>query len=285
MEFMILGTSSGMPTKSRNVSGYGLRKSAVKPWVMIDCGEATQHQVMRMPVSLYHLEAIFITHLHGDHCYGLPGLLSTAAMQSRQRPLTIVAPAEVLTFVNAAVVCSQMELGFELVLVDVTTLAPDFTTEHFAVSVHALSHRTASYAYSFTEREAPFGKPARKVVIAGDNDEPALLKEAVQGASFLLHEATYTQAIAEKIATNPQHSYAAQVAEFAQASALPALVLSHFSARYLDFPTQRQLSLDDIEAEASAHYQGNLFIARDRDIYTLDDAGALSLTQRQRRFR
>ena len=75
-----LGTSSGVPTPDRNVSSYGVTFTDGS-WFMFDCGEGAQHRLQQCPgVSLGRLERIFITHLHGDHCYGLPGLMCSLAM-------------------------------------------------------------------------------------------------------------------------------------------------------------------------------------------------------------
>ena len=93
MNLKFLGTSAGVPTKNRNVSGVALRESKGKGWYLIDCGEGTQHQVLHTKLSFHSLKAIFITHVHGDHCYGLPGILASAGMGGRKAPLTIVAPA------------------------------------------------------------------------------------------------------------------------------------------------------------------------------------------------
>jgi ribonuclease Z len=90
MEFTFLGTSSGTPTKSRNVSGLALSAKMSKPWYLVDCGEGTQHQILRTRYYLNNLKVIFITHIHGDHCYGLPGILAGASMAGRTAPLTII---------------------------------------------------------------------------------------------------------------------------------------------------------------------------------------------------
>jgi len=84
MELIFLGTSSGTPTKSRNVSAVAIKKQNNKSWYLIDCGEGTQHQILRTKLSLLHLNTICITHIHGDHCYGLPGLFASASMDTRK---------------------------------------------------------------------------------------------------------------------------------------------------------------------------------------------------------
>lgn len=91
-----LGTSSGVPTRRRNMSALALQTGPGASWVLVDCGEATQHQLLRVKLSVRDLEAILITHAHGDHCYGLPGMLASAAMHGRTTPLRLIAPQVVL---------------------------------------------------------------------------------------------------------------------------------------------------------------------------------------------
>ncbi|TMP02099.1 MBL fold metallo-hydrolase, partial [Pseudoalteromonas ruthenica] len=78
------------------------------------CCEATQHQILKTTLSLYHHEAIFITPNHGDHCSGLPGLRASAGLSGRQAPLTIIAPQQVLDFVSATLNLSDWQLNFSL---------------------------------------------------------------------------------------------------------------------------------------------------------------------------
>lgn len=98
-ELTFLGTSSGVPTKQRNVSAVavsllgeqgGVGKNS--PWILVDCGEATQHQLLHTKLKPSTLKTILITHAHGDHCYGLAGLLASLSMHGRTEPLTIIAP-------------------------------------------------------------------------------------------------------------------------------------------------------------------------------------------------
>lgn len=315
MNLLFLGTSAGVPTKQRNVSGIALRESKGKGWFLVDCGEGTQHQVLRTKLSFHSLKAILITHVHGDHCYGLPGILASAAMGGRKAPLTIVAPAGIKTWLEATCEVTQLCLPFALEFIASDDL-PSVEFENIAVETFSLSHRVASYAYAFTERKVDaaldmeklaqkgiprgplwgqlkqgvdiefageqlkshdyliFKNKPRKVVIAGDNDQPDLLNEACAEAQVLVHEATYTEEMAEK-AGDVGHSYAKLVAAFAESIKLPNLVLTHFSPRY-QFSPHASPSIEDIRQEAEGAYSGSLFLARDFSEYTLEKTGHFS---------
>ncbi len=311
MDFTFLGTSAGTPTKARNVTGLALLHGKPKHWYLIDCGEGTQHQLLRTRHSVMQLQAIFITHVHGDHTFGLPGLLTSASMLGRTEPLFLVAPRPVKTFVEAALGNSDSSLSYELKYID--SEADEFYWEDDAVEVMAppLSHRVSSRAFTFTEKNlerqllkeklesdgvepgpawgelqqgrdvvlengtvlrseqyTAITRQPRKIVVGGDNDNPDLLEATCQDAHVLIHEATYTQEVADRVGSWPQHSSAAQVARFAEAVGIPNLVLTHFSSRY-------QLSRDayphigEVEAEATGLYRGTLYLARDLQTYHL----------------
>ena len=80
MKFQFLGTSAGTPTLTRNVTALAMGFDQGSDWYLFDCGEATQQQLLRSNYSLARLSRIFITHLHGDHIFGLPGLLTSRSL-------------------------------------------------------------------------------------------------------------------------------------------------------------------------------------------------------------
>ena len=110
---------------------------------------------------------------------------------------------------------------------------------------------------------------ARRLIVAGDNDDPTLLTDACTGCHALVHEATYTQDVADRVGPWPQHSSAEQVAQFAQQAQLPNLILTHFSSRYQSAPGGTP-NINQLAAEAMQHYRGRLFMARDFDTYRLE---------------
>jgi len=155
MEILFLGTSAGTPTRQRNMSGLALRLRGARQWVLVDCAEGTQHRVLRTPLSLMSLRAVFITHLHGDHCYGLPGLLASAGMLGRSEPLTIVGPPPLRAMIEAIMAASELTLPYPLTFLTPHELEDPALLQDslpdLAVEATALSHRIPCWAYGFTE--------------------------------------------------------------------------------------------------------------------------------------
>jgi ribonuclease Z len=179
MEFQFLGTGAGTPSKSRNVSALALRTRGAPHWSLIDCGEGTQHQILRSAWSLHALRAVFITHMHGDHCYGLPGLLASAGMANRSAPLWIVGPSPLRQFIQAVMDTSELRLPFPLAFVNVDAdgdadplCSPDLLPD-LRVHATALSHRVPCWAYSFTERIVERRLDTGKLRAAGVASGPA----------------------------------------------------------------------------------------------------------------
>lgn len=155
MEILFLGTSSGTPTRQRNMSGVALRLRGVRQWVLVDCAEGTQHRILRTPLSLMSLRAVFITHMHGDHCYGLPGLLASAGLLNRSEPLTIVGPPPLRGMIEAIMAASELTLPYPVTFLTPHDLEDASLLQEalpdLAVEATALSHRIPSWAYGFTE--------------------------------------------------------------------------------------------------------------------------------------
>ncbi|WP_202744549.1 ribonuclease Z [Acinetobacter pittii] len=149
LHFTFLGTSSGVPTLTRNVSGLAVRNSKNKDWILIDVGEGTQHRIQQAKLSLQNLVAICITHVHGDHCYGLVGLLASAGMNARSKPLIVIAPKEIQQWFEITAQLTDLHLPYSLQFIDVNVATqPQQITDGFIVQAHPLSHRVPSFAFS-----------------------------------------------------------------------------------------------------------------------------------------
>ncbi|MEB6591887.1 MULTISPECIES: ribonuclease Z [Pseudomonas] len=150
MDLLFLGTSAGVPTKARNVSATAVIEASGSHWYLVDCGEGTQHRLLHTPLSVRDLRAIFITHVHGDHCFGLPGLLASAGMSGRTQPLDVVLPCALHDWVRQGLLASDTFLPFELRLLAVEELV-EWRSESLQVTSVQLSHRVPSVGFVFTE--------------------------------------------------------------------------------------------------------------------------------------
>lgn len=97
---ILLGTSAGMPTHTRNVASLALVFSNPSHFWLFDCGEGTQQQIERAGLKLARLKNIFISHLHGDHIFGLPGLLATRGLQGNRASIHIFGPIGLQSYLD-----------------------------------------------------------------------------------------------------------------------------------------------------------------------------------------
>src|SRR5947208_362509 len=93
-----LGTAASIPSATRGTAGTLIARGGAR-W-LVDCGEGTQRQLLRSGLGLVDLDMVLLTHFHGDHVYGLPGLIKTYALQGRIRPLMIAGPAGLTGFIH-----------------------------------------------------------------------------------------------------------------------------------------------------------------------------------------
>ncbi len=152
MQLTFLGTSAGKPTKERNVSALALEFDQDNKWYLFDCGEATQHQIMRSRLSIGKLDTIFITHLHGDHYYGLPGLLSTKKLDTAFRPLNIYGPKGVKKFLECVMDVSPEHLGYILKITEFEA-EETFVFDKFSLKILPLVHSIESFAFYIKEND------------------------------------------------------------------------------------------------------------------------------------
>lgn len=153
MELLFLGTNAGMPIRDRNVTSIAIKlcENGGSFW-MVDCGEGTQHQLLKTPLKLNRLNKLFITHLHGDHVFGLPGLLSSRSSLGGTERLDIYGPNGLRELVETSLGITETYLGFPLNIVEIQEgmIVED---EDMTVVAAKLDHRIESYGYRMVERE------------------------------------------------------------------------------------------------------------------------------------
>ncbi|MDO7904934.1 ribonuclease Z [Paenibacillus sp. JX-17] len=155
MELYFLGTNAGVPSLQRNVTAIALRilEERRSMW-LFDCGEGTQHQILKSPLKLSKLEKVFITHLHGDHLFGLPGLLSSRAYQGGTTPLELYGPKGIKAFIEMSLELSQSRINYDLKVIEHDG-GIIFEDDQFVVESALLDHRIDSYGYRITEKDRP----------------------------------------------------------------------------------------------------------------------------------
>ncbi|WP_172187116.1 ribonuclease Z [Lentilactobacillus kribbianus] len=158
MQIEFLGTGAGSPGKFRNVSSLALRLLDERNSVwLFDVGEGTQHQILSSTIRPRKIEKIFITHLHGDHIFGLPGLLSSRSFQGGTEPLDIYGPRGIRDFVNVSLKVSETRLAYKIRFHEFEPkfAGKIFEDNTFSVEVMPLEHRIASFGYRVTEHDHP----------------------------------------------------------------------------------------------------------------------------------
>lgn len=155
-DILPLGTAAAIPTPHRHLSAMAVeRKGRV---LLFDCGEGTQYRFLDADLNRARIDAIFITHLHGDHVFGLPGLLSTMDLLQRTDPVTVVGPAGVRALVTSLPGLHPGATGFPLTyreLAPGTEHAVVYETDDLTVEARPLEHRTEAFGYRLQEKTRP----------------------------------------------------------------------------------------------------------------------------------
>src|SRR4028119_2201127 len=154
VQITFLGTSSGVPTRSRNVSSLALRLPQRSEVWLFDCGEGTQHQILRSEIRVSQITRIFITHMHGDHIYGLMGLLASCGLAGNPSRIDIYGPPKLEEYLRAAGKYSQTHFSYP---VKVHTVQPGLVLDEgeFTVYCDALTHRVPAFGYRVVEKDKP----------------------------------------------------------------------------------------------------------------------------------
>lgn len=269
MRLTFLGTAGSWPTKDRSASAIAL--DTERELVLLDCGEGTQRQFFQSSASFMKVRRIFLTHFHGDHFLGLPGLIQSMCLNNRTEPLDIYGPRDSKEMVDRALQLGYFTLRFP---VTVHPLPPGHSVElsGYEVRTAEADHPVPSLAYRLDEGpkrgrfdgalarslgihgpdfarleagenvhvgdrvvrpEDVLGppRPGRSVVYSGDSAPSDAIRKLAEKATVLIHEAT-TSSELETEANQWGHSSARQAAAIAREAGVGTLFLTHFSSRY-----------------------------------------------------
>ena len=265
LRITFLGTSAGMPTRTRNVASVAVTMDGRV--LLFDCGEGTQHQLMQSAVRFGAIDAIFLTHLHGDHLFGLPGLLSSMSLNAREKPLALYGPAGTAAFMRSL---PLYHTSFD---VEIHEIDPGRvrSADGYAVDAAPLVHSAPCFAFRIVEDDRPgefdvaraaalgippgpaYGRlqrgetvgdikpsdvlgptrPGRRIVYCTDTRPCDAAVELARGADLLIHEATYGSDMAAE-AVERFHATAVEAATVARDASVAQLILTHISPRYTD---------------------------------------------------
>jgi len=232
----ILGSSSAVPTASRNTTAHVL--NVHERFFLIDCGEGTQIQFRRYRIRFGRVHQIFISHLHSDHILGLFGYLATQTLIGRKKEIEIYGPPDLERFVRNHFSLFPESLLLNLVFhpLDPSGVFKIFEDKAVEVTSFPVRHRIPTWGFLFREklkgRNYHNTEPRTYAYCTDTLFEPSLAT-VFEGCDLLYHEATYGHKEVSR-ATSTYHSTAKQAAEMALLAHAGKLVVGHFSARYKD---------------------------------------------------
>jgi ribonuclease Z len=285
IDWRILGCSAAIPAPGQYPSAQSIRVGGTL--MLLDCGEGTQIRIREVGLRGATFDVILISHLHGDHVFGLPGLMSSWTLQGRSKPLVVVGPSGLEPFLRGVNVSTQGNWSYP---VEFRVAEPGivYQNDDVVVRSHALKHRIETWGYRIDEVVAPRKVCYERAVAAGlEHADFRSLQLGLDGrtrdgrvvpnsevttegrAGFsmaYLSDTSFVPELAEfardveflyhestylerhaDLAHKTGHSTAGEAATLARLAGAKRLVLGHFSQRYG--------RLDDFASEALAQVQ------------------------------
>lgn len=182
-----------MPSKERNVTSIALKLlDEIGSIWLFDCGEGTQHQILQTSIKPRRIDKIFITHMHGDHIYGLPGFLGSRSFLGGESPLTIYGPREAKDFIEAAIRYSKTHITYPIHYIEVQE-GVIFEDEHFIVHAKKLQHVIECFGYRVEQKDLPGQLLIEKVQAQGVPRGP-LYRDLKSGRDVTLENGTIVKA-------------------------------------------------------------------------------------------
>lgn len=290
MELVFLGTTAAVPSVERGHSALALKyRDEVLLW---DCGEGTQRQLIKAKISYMRIKRLFVTHFHGDHFLGIPGLVQTMSFAGREEPLFVYGPSGIDDVLQKILSLGEYTLKFE-VIPEAMSDGFELSDERYTIRSIEVEHYNEAFGLVFEEKKGreflpdkalALGlkpgplysrlqrgesvtfegrtitpdevlgerKKGHKVVYSSDTRPCVGVVKASRDA-LLIHDGTFDESLKEN-AIETQHSTCAEAAGVAKEGGAESLYLTHISPRYKD----TELLLD--EARSVFH---NSHIAKD----------------------
>ncbi|MBQ6748070.1 MAG: ribonuclease Z [Paludibacteraceae bacterium] len=236
----ILGCGSAKPTRTTSPSGQ-LVELCDKSF-LVDCGEGVLLTLQRLGVHTGRLYNIFISHLHGDHCFGLIGLLTTLGMLKRTQPMHIYAHPDLERLLTPLLEYHCNDRLYDIIFHPINPRKHELIYEDRTVSVETvpLKHSVPTCGFLFKEThriknaDGTFGHETRKrYAYCSDTQYSEKIIPIIEGVCTLYHESTFLQSMAKRC-KEVKHSTAADAATIAQKAGAGKLILGHYSARVED---------------------------------------------------
>ncbi len=269
MQLIFLGTSGTIPTINRNLPAMVIKRQG--RIFLFDAGEATQIQFLKASLSMHRISDIFISHLHGDHIGGIPGILQSLSLSKRIKPLRIFGPKNLKTYIS--VICETMnfDVTFPVIIIEINS-GIILEEKEFHVECVLGEHKIDTFAYGFFEKMRPgkffpekaerlgIPKPlwrklqwgedvfvknkafkpidvlgpdraGRKIVYAVDTRPCENILKLCEGVDILIHDGMFAHELQER-AIEGGHSTVLEAAELAKKAGVKRLILTHISSRY-----------------------------------------------------
>jgi len=265
-QLQILGCGSAVPTLRYNQSAQAL--NAGREMFLIDCGEGTHRQIKRYNVKTSRLNHIFISHLHGDHCFGIIGLITTLDMLGRTADLHIHSHNDLEKILSPVINYFCGEINFRIFFHHFNPDLHKLLYEDHWVKVHSipLKHKIPTCGFIFTEKEKENHilttppNPPKKYAYCTDTLYTEKIIPLIEKIDCLFHESTFLHSQLTR-AQSTMHTTALQAATIAQKANVKQLILGHYSARFDD-------NVSELLTEAKSVFE-NTLLGEDGKIFLI----------------
>jgi ribonuclease Z len=235
LSLSVLGCSSATPTTHRHPSAYILKSNKRKDFFLIDCGEGTQFLMRNMGIKMNRISRIFISHLHGDHYFGLIGFVTSQNLFGRKEELHIYAHKPLEKIIKLQLKIDNITLSYPLTFHALNTRKKKnyvlYEDKSIKISTFPLLHSIHTNGFFFKEKI--LSKDSKTFAYCSDTAYTETIIPYIKDVNMLYHEATFMEDKAQ-IAKDKYHSTAKQAAEIAKLAGVKQLLIGHYSARYKD---------------------------------------------------